>query len=259
MIKKGMIILYFLLSLLFLSGCNLQTTTLLTEVIQIDYLNQTPPTNESIRFEPEGYLASDIWFWHGTPVFSPEGNEMFWTKYIRESSEIQMWSSKKVNGIWLEPTKFEIDGIEGAYNCPVFVDDKLYFLNVNGLDFTIYQVTFVNSEWGNPIALDLNLPEGKALGWNFSMADNKNIYFSLWNVDGTESSKIYRCVYSNGAYQEIEELSVLNTEQSGSGGLSFLQMKVISFLILFEVQDLDNMICILVLKRNQAIFLLLKI
>ncbi|MFH0993229.1 MAG: hypothetical protein V1761_02645, partial [bacterium] len=131
----------------------------------------------------------------------------------------QIWMTRKVDGVWTPGTRFVVDGITGDTNCPVFVpgDDGMYFLNVNQLVFTIYHVTRTESGWGNPVALDLNIPVGKILGWSFSIADNHNVYFSLWPTDGLEPAKIYYCIYQDGVYGDPIAIDVLNVSTVDTG------------------------------------------
>ena len=226
--KKGLLLIILLISALLLLGCDqgiesittTSTSSLTTEFIVLDYMNQVIPSNVALRFEPSGYLSDHTWRWHGAPVFTPDGTEMYWSKYITESDTVETWYTQQENGVWLPPQKLVIDGIDGAINCPVFVsgDEGLYFLNVDGIDFTIYRATRSESGWQNPISIDLPIPDGKKLGWSFTIAENRNIYFSLWSLDGSESTKIYRSIYMNGSYNDLEELEALNTGTLGTGG-----------------------------------------
>ena len=193
-----------------------------TSQVVFDYLNEVTPTDESKLFGPSGYLSNSEWHWHGTPVFSPDGKEMYWSKYIKASNEIETWFTKESNGTWSEPEKFTIDGIHGAYNCPVFADkgNELYFLNFDGMTFTIYKVTRDGDTWINPEAINIIIPEGKVLGWSFSVADNKNIYILLWDLNGLEHQKIYRAIYNNGEYSNPEPVDILDIGSDGVGGPS---------------------------------------
>ena len=47
----------------------------------IEYLGQDPPGMQLLRFPPPSLLANADWFWHGSPVFSPDLMEMYWGKY----------------------------------------------------------------------------------------------------------------------------------------------------------------------------------
>lgn len=195
--------------------------------IIIDYLNETPPVNETKLFGPSGYLSNEDWHWHGTPVFSPDENEMYWAKYVKSAAtnNIEIWFTRKSNDTWGEPTKLVIDGINGEYNCPVFADEgrELYFINLDSSGFTIYKVTRDGDTWANPEAIDINIPQGKVLGWSFSIAKNKNIYFLLWDINGSEHQKIYRSVYNNGQYGDPQPLDILDFGSEGVGGPSIAE------------------------------------
>ena len=47
-------------------------------VLTGEYFSQEPPGLEPKRFPPSPFLANQLWFWHGSPVFSPDGQEMYW-------------------------------------------------------------------------------------------------------------------------------------------------------------------------------------
>lgn len=194
----------------------------LIEPIIFNYLNETPPVNELRLFGPAGYLSNQYWHWHGTPVFSPDGKEMYWSKYIKATNEIETWFTKEDDSNWGEPEKLTIDGVSGAINCPVFADEgkELYFLNLDGMTFTIFKVTRDEDTWTNPEAININIPQGKVLGWSFSIAENKNIYFLLWDLNGLEHQKIYRSIYNNGEYGDPEPLDNLDVGSNGVGGPS---------------------------------------
>lgn len=201
------------------------TTSILdtiTNPIISDYLYEDTPLNEAIVFGPDGYLSNDYWHWHGTPVFSPDGKEMYWSKYIKASNDIEIWYTKEIDSVWSEPQKFIIEGIEGAYNCPVFASHgtELYFLNFDGISFTIYKVTRDGDTWINPEAININIPQGKVLGWSFSVAENKNLYFLLWDLNGLDHQKIYRSIYNDGVYDDPQPLDILDNGSEGVGGPS---------------------------------------
>ena len=191
-----------------------------SQVIEYDYFGEDLPFNEAIRFDPIGYSSDAQWHWHGTPVFSPDGKEMFWSKYIHATDSIEIWYTVKSGETWGEASKFSIDGIDGSYNCPVFSRDgnELFFINLNSLVFTIFKVTRSGDSWVNPEAIDLKIPDGKILGWSFSVSNNGNIYFLLWDLNGLEPQKIYRSVYCNGEYGYPEVIKELNTNSFGVGG-----------------------------------------
>ena len=186
------------------------TTSLPTEELVWDYLGEIPPTDQVIRFDPNGFVANNSWFFHGTPVFSPDGKEVYISKYIRNVDQIEVWYSSIVDGSWNTLQKLVVEGLSGQLNCPVFVaeDDGLYLMNYYHSMFRIYHVTRTDHGWGNPVVLPIKIPSGKQIGWNYSIAANKNIYFTVEPY--SDGNRIYRSVYSNGVYATPEPISVLN-------------------------------------------------
>ncbi|MDP3130686.1 MAG: hypothetical protein Q8N15_05050 [Bacillota bacterium] len=179
-------------------------TTFSTNEYGFDYLGETPPIGSTaIRFDPPGLVANSVWFYHSVPVFSPDGTEMYWSKYLVSSDQIEIWYTRKVEGRWSTATRLDIEGITGHLNNPIFMagDDGLFFVNIVGGIFAIYRVTRTVSGWGNPIMVDLPIPEGYSLGWDFSIADNGNMYFPLSSNDLPDVSSIYVSEYHDGVYQ----------------------------------------------------------
>jgi Tol biopolymer transport system component len=178
-----------------------------TNVI-FDYYDNTIPENEAIRFELPG--GNQTWFWNGLPVFSPDGNQIYWSRFISNQDLAEIWYVEKVDGFWSQARKLVIEGIDGGTASPRFLDDpnQMYFMNLS-LDGAqnIYQITRIDGIWSNPIALDINIPEGYEYNWNFSLADNKNVYFSLrynfW-------SRIYYSVYDQGTYGPPIAIDIIN-------------------------------------------------
>ena len=179
------------------------TVSTMPPVVDFDYLGETPPTNNDIRFDPSGFIATSTWFWHSSPVFSPDGNEMYWSKYLVETNHIQIWYTRKVDGQWTTAIKLEIPGINGDTNCPVFVpgDEGLYFINYYNGSFVLYRATRTVSGWGNPVIVNVPIPQGLSLDWSFSISDNKNLYLSLSSTDGSGVSQIYLSIYNDGVYE----------------------------------------------------------
>ena len=45
------------------------------------YVGQTPPGNVPVKFAPNNlFIANGSWWWQSSPVFSPDGNEMYFTQ-----------------------------------------------------------------------------------------------------------------------------------------------------------------------------------
>ena len=72
----------------------------------LKYLGQPKPENVPIRFPPDSLLANDEWFWHGSPVFTPDGLEMYWTKIYQpgpDGQPIEIVYMEVNDSVWSAP------------------------------------------------------------------------------------------------------------------------------------------------------------
>ncbi len=178
----------------------------------LPYLGQTPPGNSPVRLVPNNLAANSQWQYHGTPTFSPDGNEMYYSIYRFNPGRVELWFMENINGTWTAPQKAPFANNDYTNNCPIFTKDKnvLYFLSTRPGGF-IFKVTRVNGVWSAPAVVNLPVPSGYYTGLQFSIADNGNIYGEL-NTSGTEADIfIWRNV--NGQYQTPEKLSAICSPQ----------------------------------------------
>ncbi len=185
------------------------TLLLTTESIAqcLPYLNQTPPDNIPLRLVPDSLAATNDWQYHGTPSFSPDGTEMYYAIYRYNPGRMEIWFTQCVNGGWISPQKAPFSNDNYENNNPYFSRNKdtLYFLSArsNGL---IFRVTRTNGVWSSPVALNLIFPSGYSTGWQFSIADNGNIYAELSFRDNED---IYVWRFVNGQYQSPQKLTAI--------------------------------------------------
>jgi uncharacterized protein (TIGR02145 family) len=125
---------------------------------------------------------------------------------------VEIWFTKCVNGAWISPQRAPFSNNNYSDNNPCFSHSKdtLYFLSdrPNGI---VFKVTRNNGVWSSPLALNLNLPTGYSPGWQFSIADNGNIYSELTSPGGSEDIYLWRFV--NGQYQSPENLTAICSPQ----------------------------------------------
>ena len=173
----------------------------------IPYLGQSFPGNTPMRLVPDSMVANAEWQYHGTPTFSPDGNEMYYAIYRFNPGRIEIWYTECVNGGWISPKKAPFSDDSYSNNNPYFLNhkDTLYFLSPrsNGL---IFKVTRSNGIWSSPIPLNLSIPPGYSTGWQFSIADNGNVYAEL-SKSGQED--IYMWRFNNGFYKSAEKMSTI--------------------------------------------------
>ncbi|MBI9055928.1 MAG: PD40 domain-containing protein [Bacteroidales bacterium] len=174
------------------------------------YLGQTPPQDIPVTFAP-GIVSTDTTIEHGTPTFSPNGNEVFWQSNYRQSgkeTEIFGMTMQHDGDTWNAPKV-------SPYNSgPVFSPDgkRLYFLpfgEENGEKNGPYYVEKKNNIWSEPVCMDLlaQFPEIK-YAYNYSVTQNGTFYF-LGHAEGLGSMNdfgIYRMELNNGEYSKPELL-----------------------------------------------------
>ena len=183
------------------------------------YLGQTPPGNVPIKFAPNNLFiaTSTNWWYHGSPVFSPDGNEMYFVKYIHNPHAVQIWFTKSINGQWTVPqkTSFSTSSFD---NNPYFgaSNDTLYFQSQRGGGI-IFRVTRTTNGWTQPTALNIPYPSGYGVSNEFYIARNKSIYFSLELLATGSDRDIYRSRFINGSYTQPENLGLPINTSAGEG------------------------------------------
>ncbi|MHC1736588.1 MAG: T9SS type A sorting domain-containing protein [Ignavibacteriaceae bacterium] len=177
------------------------------------YLGQIPPTSIVKRFPPSAYLANSIWVWHGTPIFSPDGNEMYWVKIFENGSGREMWFTKCINGQWAAPQRAPFSSLQTEENNPQFLEsnDTLYFFSRRPGGF-IFKVSRTPSGWSEPVALSIPIPPNSLVGLQYSITENKTVYFEAIDTLHNGSVDIYRAEFINGQYPSSVKLSTqINT------------------------------------------------
>ncbi|MFH1335205.1 MAG: hypothetical protein ABII96_01695, partial [Candidatus Zixiibacteriota bacterium] len=178
------------------------------------YLGQTPPDSIPVRFPPPSLLSDGIWWWHGSPMFSPDLKEMYWTIYLSDQIRTEISYMKLVNNEWTNPNRPSFASETYRENNPFFspTGDSLYFHSTRpGGPFFI--VIRDSSGWSQPQPINIPIPPSLYPGLQFSMAKNGTIYFELWGSDN--QGDIYRSRLVNGQYSQPEKLGdQINTSYS---------------------------------------------
>ncbi|MFH0736710.1 MAG: T9SS type A sorting domain-containing protein [bacterium] len=197
-------LLLFFLTLLNISNCYGQCSP---------YLGQTFPENFVKRFPPDSLLGNAVWFYHSSPAFSPDGTEMYFTKYQRTRNKEEIWFTECKNGNWTTAKKAPFSNDSYTNNNPQFSPNKdtLYFVSQRAGSF-IYKVIRSNGVWSSPIAINLPIPAGHYYGLQFSIAASGNIYSELQNAQ-TGDDNIYVWRFNNGHYSSPEVLSSISSPQ----------------------------------------------
>ena len=173
------------------------------------FLGQSTPGYEPVRFGSAPFLATAQWFWHGTPSFSPDGTEMFFVKYQRATNWTEIWFSACTAGAWSVPQRAPFSDGTFADNNPKYAGsrDTLFFQSERPAS-AIYRVTRSGGAWSVPTTIDFQIPAGKKLGKQFSMAKSGNLYAELDNLPGTDTD-LYCWQWVNGVYKGAVRLTEL--------------------------------------------------
>lgn len=183
-----------------------------------DYFGQTPPGDTPVVFAPD-IISIDSTIEHGSPSFSPDGNEVFWQSNYRQSGkETQIFGvTMKQNGnIWTVPEKTKYSS--GFVFAPD--GERLYF----GSKEEKGHVCFVKKQgesWSEIKDLGLieRFPDLK-FAYNLTIASNSTIYF-LGHAEGFKNNyAIYRTEFINGEYEK-PELLPLNINTPGDSILNW--------------------------------------
>jgi len=164
------------------------------------YLGQTPPGMTPELFAPEALRSTSSWWWHGAPVFSPNGSELYFGKYTASgSNHIKINYMIIENSIWTspEPETFS-NSVSTSTNNPVFSinGEKLYFWSGQN-DGGIFYINRSGSGWLSPQQLNIPVPAGYTFGLQFSLTANADIFLDVRddvNID------IYRSEIVNDVY-----------------------------------------------------------
>ncbi|MFA7420406.1 MAG: hypothetical protein WCZ90_12045 [Melioribacteraceae bacterium] len=177
------------------------------------YLGQTAPGMVPTKFIPNDLFrpSETTWWYHGSPVFSPDGNEMYFVKYSNVNGA-QIWFTKSINGQWTAPQRASFSTSRFDNN-PLFStsNDTLYFSSQRG-GSAIFRVTRTAMDWTAPTAINIPYPNGYGTGNEFFITRNKTIYFALEALTAGGKRDIYKSRLVNGQYTQPESLGLpINT------------------------------------------------
>ena len=165
-----------------------------------EYFSQPKPGKKPEVFAP-GIVAAQYQY-HSTIVFSPDGNEAYWSEWM----PTRIHFSKRVNGKWTEPVKFS-DG-----DVPFISPDgkKFYSVDREKKEGSRKEIIYVRDKtdngWSEPRELSEIVNSIDGIHWQISVDRKENLYFCAFK---NNKATIYYAGYSSGKYHEpqiIEEL-----------------------------------------------------
>jgi hypothetical protein len=181
-------------------------------VLKGPYLGQKPPGNIPELFAP-GTVSRDDYFEHSAAIFSPNGNEVYWSGKPNGTRYFEINCMKLINGRWSEPrVAFACEGEN--FNNPVFSPDgKKLFFNKDG---DIWFVERQGDEWSKETKISsvINSVVSDDL---HTILENGSVYFRRYyaNEQFGKRSLIYNSRKITGNYADPELLeSSINSVDS---------------------------------------------
>lgn len=186
------------------------------------YMGQQPPAPEDSPILFATDIVSTHRFQHGTIVFSPAGDEAFWSSQIATQetgySQGLILFSRIENGRWTEPAAASFSHLGWGDDVPFYSQDgaRLYFLSgrrapaeSEGRGERIWYVERTTDGWSEPVIVDGG-PNTIELHWAFSVAADGSIYVG-------SRGDLFVSRYANGRYAEPESLGgLVNSEAEES-------------------------------------------
>lgn len=175
----------------------------------LPYLGQTPPGMTARRFPPDSLLGNSSWWWHGSPVFTPDGLEMFWTEYVRYSPSNELatlFNMKVENNNWGAIHHPSFGNQNYFENNPVLSagGDTLYFFSTKpGGPF--FKTIRTAIGWSQPSPVSIPIPSGSGIGLQFAVNRNGDFYFEV-SIPASAPPDLYISRFINGNYQMAEKL-----------------------------------------------------
>lgn len=181
------------------------------------YLGQEPPGMTPKVFAPEILSKYKHAF---CSVFSPDGNEFYFTIGDPVRKKDIIMSMKRVNNIWTRPEAAPFNGSYSNNDLCLSPDGyRMFFRSWRPLPGShtpekrsrIWSVKRTKSGWSNPHPVKCGNVIIRA-GYP-SVSNNGTLYFPARRDDSIEERDIYRSRFINGSYRTPEHLgSTINTK-----------------------------------------------
>ena len=170
-----------------------------------EYFGQEPPGTEPVLFAPDILKATSSWWWHSPPVFSPDGDELFFCRYFNENpSHVKMFYMRCINDKWTTPEQVPFTDTNYDNNPFFSVDgNSLYIISTrsDGIFFVVHKT---ENGWTEPHPINIPVLPSMSAGQHFSLSAGKSLCIEIFN--GSDDD-IYLFNYDNLNYTTSERLS----------------------------------------------------
>ena len=181
-------------------------------VLKGPYLGQNPPGDIPEMFAPG--VISSVYLEHSSAVFTPDGNELFWSREINFGQTpriIVVMHMKQERGVWTRPEIAPFNFNDATYNHinSVSPDGKrLYYISSSDEKGTkAWVVDKTDNGWGEPRLIRLNTIDNPGhTANNVHEARSGNLYLTGTLDAMPQGWGIVRSRLVDGKYQAYESL-----------------------------------------------------
>jgi len=220
--QRALFCLFFIILIFVAGSIPAQENTVDFPVLKGPYFGQKIPENKPLLFAP-GIISLEGVMVHDTPVFSPDGKEIYWGEFSTNPNHTSIKYSKMVNNIWTKPELVSFSSLDSyGDGCPFMMPGGkiLYFSSFRALEKggksgreRIWYVKKQGDRWGKPqpACKDVNAMD---LHWQTSVSANRSLFFST-------DQGIMRSRFVNGKHQKPEKIAhIMNSKYIG--GMPFI-------------------------------------
>ncbi len=185
------------------------------------YFGQKPPGLTPEVFAPE-ILSKSKPEWAFCSVFSPDGNEFYFTSELNENPSDIMWM-RKVNNIWTQPetAPFNSPNVDNDL-CLSYDENRVFWRSWRPLPGNsepeehskIWYAVRTTNGWGDPQPLKCGNTVVRA-GYP-SISNNRTLYFSYGDEHNTG---IFQSRFVNDAYRTPEHVCTVNDTIDSEGDM----------------------------------------
>jgi len=189
------------------------------EVVRGAYFGQPLPGTVPELFAPHLFDADQGY--HSSPVFSPDLSEAIWSPM---ENEHRLMYTRMTGGIWSTPRELNFGFDRGAGDATFSVDGSMiFFLSFQlprpdmGERERIWYTMREGKSWSAPILIDEVICVHPT-HWTFSLANNRNLYFTS-EMEGVKGEQdIYVARFDGKKYLPPEDVG--NAVNSGGKDLT---------------------------------------
>ena len=194
-------------------------------VLNGPYLGQKPPGITPEIFAP-GIISKAGFHLHSSLAFSPDGREIYFTKFVSEP-EVQgtIYFMRQEGDRWTKPRKAFFSGIYNDDSAVFTPDGKRLYFSSNrpygnypeSTNMNIWFVERTETGWSEPV-FEENVNNPEASEWRLAFSKDGSMYLTSGSSRpeiGMYSFDIYVSHYNKGSYSTPQRLDqAFNTDKS---------------------------------------------